>query len=621
MDIRKKAAALLTAAVMAFGTAVPVHAETAPEADDPYAKIVVPSGMDIKKLRMEINDVEKIIPDYASAEIGVFVGDDTVYTGYFGYTDSENGIAADETSVYEWGSISKTLVWVSVMQLWEQGRIDLDKDVREYLPQGFFAHTCCDNPITMMNLMCHNAGWQETTRKAYFREGEAIPELGQILRDIEPPQIHRPGEVTAYSNYGAAVAGYVVECISGMSFADYVHKNIFEPLGMEKTAILPDHSDSAYVYEKRPQMKSYGWILDNRIDMGNCIYYIAPYPAGAATGTLEDLMTYAKALADPGAPLFMNKATQEVFFTATDHYGTSDIPINAHGLWFEEHTVRTLGHNGATMAGQAYMSFDPVSRTGLVIMVNEPDGNKFLTDVPDLVFGSLTPGMYGEDSTDEKITGYYLPARSVFRGMLSFTPYLMAVDMSKLGGNMQNDGRGVHQLVVEHPVEHGKYAVQLFGERVHPDGSGLAMSSTDLIYDSTYLVKLVLLALYVMLAAVSVFIFLTELKFRKHGRQVAFAGHNTILAGHIARLVSVVLMLASYSAYAENMGGITYESSMVIGIMQMVCMAVIGISAVYSAVCILRTKPQRIRNALNIMCCIISLSAVLYFEMYNFWVI
>ena len=619
MDIIKKAAAALTAAVMMLSYIPAVYADA--EIDDPYAEVVVPSGMDVKKLRMEINDVGKITPQFASAEIGVFVGDDTVYTGYFGCTDAENNIAADEISVYEWGSISKTLVWVSVMQLWEQGKIDLDRDVREYLPQGFFSRLSYDDPITMMNLMNHNAGWQETSRKAYYKEGEPLVGLEQILRDIEPPQVFRPGEVTAYSNYGAAVAGYVVECISGMSFADYVHKNIFEKLGMEKTAILPDHSDSAYVYEKRPQMKSYDWMLDNRIDMGSCLYYIMPYPAGAAAGTLDDLMTYAKALADPDAPLFADKSTLEVFYIHTDHYGTSDIPINAHRLWFVEHAVRTLGHTGATMAGQAYMSFDPVSRTGLVIMVNEPAGNAFLDDVPDLVFGSLSPEMYGADSTDEDITGYYLPARTRFRGMLSFSPYLEAIDISKLGGQMQNDGSGVHQLVVKNPnpMENSKYFVQLFGERRHPDGSGLAISSTDLIYDGTYLIKLILLTLYVMLAAVSVFIFMIELKFRKHGRQISFAGHRSILAGHFARLVSVVLMLATYAAYAENKGGIAYSAGAAIGVMQMVCMAVVGISALYSIICLLRMKPQPVRNILNIICCSISLSAVLYFEMYNYW--
>ena len=248
----KRAAAAVTAGLIMISSGIGAYAED-DVSDDPYADLVLPSGMTASKVINEINEMGRRNhddPDHISAAVGIFCGNDVIHTGYYGYTDLENRIPEDEGTVYEWGSISKTLVWVSVMQLMEQGKLDLDRDVREYLPDGFFRKLSYDDPITMMNLMDHNAGWQETMRPIWKTDGDTILPLKDELQAIEPAQIHRPGEVTAYSNYGAAVAGYVVECVSGMDYCEYVHKNILEPLGMEHTAIYSDHSDNAYVYEK-----------------------------------------------------------------------------------------------------------------------------------------------------------------------------------------------------------------------------------------------------------------------------------------------------------------------------------------------------------------------------------
>ncbi len=87
----------------------------------------------------------------ASFSAIVFAGDEVIYSGYYGTTD-ENGTAADENTVYEWGSISKLFVWVSAMQLHEQGKLDLNADIRTYLPEDFFRKLSYDDPITMLNL-------------------------------------------------------------------------------------------------------------------------------------------------------------------------------------------------------------------------------------------------------------------------------------------------------------------------------------------------------------------------------------------------------------------------------------------------------------------------------------
>ena len=120
-------------------------------------------------------------------------------------------------------------------------------------------------------------------------------------------------------------------------------------------------------------------------------------------------MTYAQALVNEDAPLFQNPETQELLFTGTDFYGDSDIPMCAHGFWCEEHAVRTYGHDGATTSGQANMVFDLDSKIGLVVMVNEPNGNWYINYASDMAFGELSPEKYVSGTAEKtKLNGYYL---------------------------------------------------------------------------------------------------------------------------------------------------------------------------------------------------------------------
>ena len=613
--IFKRLTAALCAGIMI--SAVTVSPVSAEEAD---TKLILPSGKTISEIQNELDNKAKELggdePKFASAAVGVFQGNEVLYSGFFGETNIENHIPADENSVYEWGSISKTLIWVSAMQLYEQGRLDLDRDVREYLPEGFFQHLSYDEPITMLNLMNHNAGWQETTRPIYKTDENAILSLKEELQAIEPAQIHKPGEVAAYSNYGAAVAGYVIECAAGQDYCEYVHENIFEPLGMEHTALNPTHSDNAWVYQQRRNMKSYRFSMGNRIDLGICPEYVPAYPAGAATGTLNDLITYAQALVNDEAPLFRDPETQKLMFTGTDFYGESDIPMCAHGFWCSEYAVRTYGHSGATAAGQANMILDLDSKTGLIVMVNEPEGNAFLAYTPALVFGELSPEKYASGTVEKtKLTGYYLPARSTYRGMLKFIPYLEAIPASGIG-DVQNLGNNLYQ------ISDGKSAA-LFGIKTYPDGNtGIRQPSMDLLYDRFYIAELCLFTVYVLSAVAAVFLLIIRRKLKKHGKWSAYNGSAVMTAGRIARPVSVLALLGTYLVYAGFQGGLPFVAGAVIGIIQTLCIAICGASAVTSFVSVLSRKKGKALTVfyiLNTIGCVLPVITILYFEMYWFW--
>lgn len=345
----------------------------------------------------------------AGMAVSVFRKDDTIYTGYFGWADKAAGIAVEEDTVIEWGSATKTLVWVSVMQLWEQGDIDLDTDIREYLPEKFLTKLKYDTPVTMTNLMNHNAGFQEVYADMFVKEQDSIRTLGDALQAHEPAQIYEPGTVTAYSNWGTALAAYIVERISGERFDDYVHQNIFQPLGMEYSALSADLSDNTWVQEKRKDLQCY--TADGTL-IPDCFYYIPLYPTGMCTSTLRDFEKFGKALLNEDSPLFQKKETWETLFTPTEYLGDSDIPSNYHGLWVIPYGTEVVGHGGNSAGCSSFLLMDIQNGIGVAVMTNQSNEQVYNVKMPELIFGKFSAReRFGSERSMTE--GIYRNARTV----------------------------------------------------------------------------------------------------------------------------------------------------------------------------------------------------------------
>jgi CubicO group peptidase (beta-lactamase class C family) len=141
----------------------------------------------------------------------------------YGYADSESRkpVIANET-LYRIGSVSKLFTWTAVMQLAEQGKLDLNADVNTYLTDFKIPDTYPE-PITLAHLMTHTAGFEDNYR-IDARSADDVKPLGEYLANNMPARVRPPGEFTAYSNHGTALAGYIVEEVSGVSFDDYIEK-------------------------------------------------------------------------------------------------------------------------------------------------------------------------------------------------------------------------------------------------------------------------------------------------------------------------------------------------------------------------------------------------------------
>jgi len=171
--------------------------------------------------------------DIAGTVISVVKDGKLLFAKGYGYSDVKlrTPVTTDAT-LFRIGSVSKTFTWTAVMQLVEQGKIDLDRDVNAYI--DFKIPAPYGKPVTMRNLLTHTPGFEENVKDMFKSDARDLRPLGEHLKTHVPAQIFAPGTTPAYSNYGATLAAYVVQRVSGTPFNEYIRLNVFQPLGMTR---------------------------------------------------------------------------------------------------------------------------------------------------------------------------------------------------------------------------------------------------------------------------------------------------------------------------------------------------------------------------------------------------
>ena len=200
------------------GAAAPVPAHTLDQADlNAFFDGIFP-------LQLERSDI-------AGASVFVMKDGNVLLQKGYGYADVKTKKPVDPVStIFRLASISKLFTWISVMQLEEQGKLNLDTDVNQYL--DFKIRPAFDKPITLRNLMTHTAGFEETLDDIIITDPKHAVSLRDYLIANQPMRIYPPGVIPAYSNYGVGLASYIVQRTSGEPFEQYVQQHIFGPLGM-----------------------------------------------------------------------------------------------------------------------------------------------------------------------------------------------------------------------------------------------------------------------------------------------------------------------------------------------------------------------------------------------------
>lgn len=157
----------------------------------------------------------------------------------YGHSNVDKGTLVNpETSLFRIASTTKLFTWTAVMQLVEQGKLDLDTDVNTYLKTVKIPKTY-PQPITMRHLMTHTAGFEEGgVGYQITTDPKKLPvSISETLAKHMPALVRPPGEMMSYSNYGAALAGLIVEEVSGIAYNDYIQKYIFDPLEMKYSTV------------------------------------------------------------------------------------------------------------------------------------------------------------------------------------------------------------------------------------------------------------------------------------------------------------------------------------------------------------------------------------------------
>ncbi|MFN2109726.1 MAG: serine hydrolase domain-containing protein, partial [Anaerolineae bacterium] len=165
------------------------------------------------------------------AAVAVVVDGGLFFAKGYGVTDtrSQTPVQADRT-LFHAGSVTKLFTWTAVMQLVEQGRLDLHADVNTYL-SDFQIPATYPEPITLHHLLTHTPGFEDQLSNLFrFGPNDGLPLDEYVVRKL-PARVYPPGEIIAYSNYGFALLGYIVEQVAGIPFDQYVQEYILTPLG------------------------------------------------------------------------------------------------------------------------------------------------------------------------------------------------------------------------------------------------------------------------------------------------------------------------------------------------------------------------------------------------------
>ena len=281
----------------------------------------------------------------------------------YGVADYARRIPVDANStLFRPGSISKLFTWTAVMQLVEQGKIDLDADVNRYL--DFKIPAFHGVPVTMRDLMTHRAGFSETA-KDLISFTKAPPPLGDVLKRYVPPRIFAPAGGPGYSNYGASLAGYIVQRVSGEPFDDYVARHIFAPLDMRHSTF-----EQPLPQAMRPHMSNGYETWDKP---GGGFEIIDMPPAGALSATGDDMSHFMIAhlqLGRYGEGQILKAQTAEMMHTSA----TKAFP-DLHGnlLGFYQQNInghRVIAHGGDTNYFHSDLSLFIDDNVGLFVSVN-----------------------------------------------------------------------------------------------------------------------------------------------------------------------------------------------------------------------------------------------------------
>lgn len=311
----------------------------------------------------------------------------------FGYSDVEKRKPIiPETTIFRPGSVSKLFTWTAVMQLVEQGKLDLDKDINTYL--DFKIPPLEGKPITLRDLMTHTAGFEELNQGVIFSNPRDIAPLGTVLKRWIPARIYKPGTTPAYSNYGCGLAGYIVERASGMPFETYVERHIFAPLHMDRSSFKQPLPASLQPFVS----KGYSVAGEAPKDYE----FVNPVAAGGLAATGSDMAQFMIAHLNDGGALLRPETARLMHNSKL----TIIPPLNRMALGFYEQNINghsVIGHGGDTFWFHSYMWLFPDDNVGVFVSLNSLGKDSAAAPVREILFEEFADRYFPATARDGRV--------------------------------------------------------------------------------------------------------------------------------------------------------------------------------------------------------------------------
>jgi len=294
--------------------------------------------------------------------VAVVKNGEYVWAAGFGMADLENSVPATTQTLYRLASVSKPITAIATMQLWQQGKLDLDAPVQKYCPA--FPEKS-EGPITTRELLSHLAGIR------HYHLGLLLdPQIGSTkhLKDPIPegldffkndPLVSKPGAEFHYSTYGYSLIGCVIEGASGGKYVDYVSKAVLTPAGMNNTQV--DDRFAVIAHRTRFYQKGESGHVANA-DFLDSSYKI---PGGGWLASAEDMARFEVAVLND---TLVKRTTRDLMWTV-QHTDSG----SGYGLgWgiIKEGGILSVAHSGGQQGASTFIEITPEQKLGIVVLIN-----------------------------------------------------------------------------------------------------------------------------------------------------------------------------------------------------------------------------------------------------------
>jgi CubicO group peptidase (beta-lactamase class C family) len=336
--------------------------------------------------------------------LGLTDQDKTLVIRTYGFADLASEQPVTPETLFEIGSIGKTFTAVAILQLVDEGRIDLEAPVDRYLPWFAVPQQAGHPPITIAHLLSHTAGLVagiDGTPEAAFQVWS--------LRDL--PTFSAPGERFHYSNVGYKTLGLVLEAVEGRPYREVIRARILGPLDMSAT-------EPAITHDIRARLAvGYEYLHDDRIGypgapLAPATWLETETADGSIASTAADMCAFVRLLLREGDGLLSERAFADM---TTGNVSEDETAAYGYGLVIRELEGRRLiGHGGGMVGYLAGMQADPEAGLGVIVLQNGMSLNPMTLarTVLRIARGGsheMTPPMTSAATWDEELAGTYVP--------------------------------------------------------------------------------------------------------------------------------------------------------------------------------------------------------------------